>query len=275
MTTPEHESSRTNVQHETLEHICTVTLKTTTMTPAFFGEIESLFDAIEQDDDIRVVIIRSEERAFCYGLDLAQAFKEKGHLLAGKGTAGPRTELLKMIRRWQRAFSVVDQCRVPVIAAIHGWCIGGGLDLISAADMRLCSEDARFSLREARIAIVADLGSLQRLPPIIGQGHTRELAYTAGDIDAARAEEIGLVNHVFSDKESLDAAASAMAKEIAANPPLAVQGTKNVLNHDRGKTVEEGLTYVGTWNAAFLQSDDLAEAISAFLSKRTPEFKGK
>ena len=165
-------------------------------------------------------------------------------------------------------------CPVPVIAAVQGWCIGGGVDLIAACDIRLASAEAQFSVREAKIAIVADLGSLQRLPAIIGKGHVAELAYTGKDITAGRAEAIGLVNHVSADADAVVADARAMAAEIAANSPLAVQGTKAVLAAGEGRSVAEGLDYVATWNAAFLSSDDLMEAMAAFMEKRPGNFTG-
>ena len=161
-----------------------------------------------------------------------------------------------------------------MIAAIQGWCIGGGVDLISACDIRLASADAQFSVREAKVAIVADVGSLQRLPAIIGKGHVAELAYTGKDITAARAEAIGLVNGVSADADAVVADARAMAAEIAANSPLAVQGTKSVLVAGEGRSVAEGLDYVATWNAAFLASDDLKEAMVAFMEKRPGNFTG-
>jgi enoyl-CoA hydratase len=163
---------------------------------------------------------------------------------------------------------------VPVVAAVQGWCIGGGVDLIAACDIRLASAEAQFSVREAKIAIVADVGSLQRLPAIIGKGHVAELAYTGKDIDAARAVAIGLVNHVSADPDAVLADARAMAAEIAANSPLAVQGTKAVLAAGENLSVAEGLDYVATWNAAFLASDDLVEAMTAFMEKRPGNFTG-
>jgi enoyl-CoA hydratase len=162
-----------------------------------------------------------------------------------------------------------------VIAAVSGWCIGGGVDVITAADIRLASADAKFSVREVKVAIVADIGSLQRLAPIIGEGHLRELALTGKDIDAARAEKIGLVNDVYPDQETLLAAARKLAEEIATNPPLVVQGVKDVLNARTEPEVADGLRYVSAWNAAFLPSKDLAEAVQAFMERRKPEFKGE
>jgi enoyl-CoA hydratase len=260
---------------EKSEHIATVTLDVPTMAPAFFDTIGEHFRALAKDPEVRAIVLRSSTKAFSYGLDLMKTFQEKGQLFQGGGLAGPRTDFLAMVRDWQNSFNAVATAPVPVIAAVHGWCIGGGLDLISACDIVIASEDARFSLREAKLAIVADLGSLQRLPARIGIGHTRELAYTAGDITASRAAEIGLVNHLHPTREATHNAADTMAREIAANPPLTIRGIKDVLQHGEGKTVAEGLAYVATWNAAFLQSEDLAEAISAFMAKRSPAFKGR
>ncbi len=183
--------------------------------------------------------------------------------------------MLVLIRTLQRAFNAVAACPAPVVAAIHGWCIGGGLDLASACDLRLASADARFSLRETKVAMVADLGSLQRLPRLIGQGATRELALTGKDIDATRALAIGLVNDVVADRAALDASARAWAQEIAGNPPLVVRGVKQVLDYGEGKSIADGLEYVAAWNSAFLASEDLGEATTAFATKRKPDFKGR
>lgn len=256
------------------DHVATVTLQGTTMPPAFFEAVEAGFRDLSQQADLRAVVIRAAGKAFTYGLDLPAAFQAFGALFSG-GTALQRGELLALIRRLQASFTAIEACPVPVIAAVHGWCIGGGLDLISACDIRLASRDAKFSLRETRMAIVADLGSLQRLPPIIGQGHTRELAFTGKDIDAARALRIGLVNEVYDDRDALDSAAAQMAADIAANPPLTVRGVKDVLAYGADKSVADGLAYVAAWNSAFLASEDLGEAAAAFAAKRPPSFKGR
>jgi enoyl-CoA hydratase len=256
------------------DHIATVTLATLTMAPAFFAACEEAFRRLAAERELRVVVVRSSAKAFSYGLDLPAAFQELGPLLAGGG-ASTRAELLALIRRLQGAFDAIAACPVPVIAAVHGHCVGGGLDLVSACDVRLASSDATFSLRETKIAIVADLGSLQRLPAIIGKGHTRELAFTGKTIGAARAREIGLVNDVLPDRDALAAAAGALAREIAANPPLTVRGVKDVLDFGEGKTVAEGLAYVAAHNAAFLASEDLGEAMAAFMEKREPRYRGR
>jgi enoyl-CoA hydratase len=179
------------------------------------------------------------------------------------------------VLRLQASITAVAQCPKPVIAAVQGYCIGGGVDLIAACDIRLASADATFSVREAKVAIVADLGSLQRLPAIISAGHLAELAFTGKDISAARAREIGLVNDVAVDADGVRKAAYELAEEIAANSPIAVQGAKSVLAANEGRTVAEGLDYVATWNAGMLASDDLVEAMMAFMEKRSPKFTGR
>jgi enoyl-CoA hydratase len=190
--------------------------------------------------------------------------------MAAQARAGRQSVL-----RLQDAITAVARCPKPVIAAVHGYCIGGGVDLIAACDIRLASADAVFSVREAKMAIVADLGSLQRLPAIISAGHLAELAFTGKDIGAERAKEIGLVNDVATDADGVLKAARALAAEIAANSPIAVQGTKAVLAANEGRTVAEGLDYVATWNAGMLASDDLIEAVTAFMEKRPPKFTGR
>jgi enoyl-CoA hydratase len=244
------------------------------MGPDAWRELPEVFDALDRDASVRAVVLRGEGANFCYGLDLPAMFGGEFQL-QGEQLAAERTAFHDMVLWMQRAGNGVAACRKPVIAAISGWCIGAGLDMIAACDMRVCSADARFSLREVRMAIVADMGSLQRLPPIIGQGHTRELALTGKDIDAAHAARIGLVNEVCDTPEAALAAARELAEQIAANPPLVVQGVKRVLNECQGKSVEEGLRYVAVWNAAFLQSRDLGEALAAFLQRRPPQFEGR
>jgi enoyl-CoA hydratase len=238
--------------------------------------------ALSSDDAVRVVVVAAKGPHFSVGLDL----KAMGSMLSGGGenrdesssppsmaarARGARYEVLRL----QGAITAVAQCPKPVVAAVHGYCIGGGVDLIAACDIRLASADAVFSVREAKMAIVADLGSLQRLPSIINAGHLAELAYTAKDITAERAREIGLVNDVAGDADGVLKAARALAAEIAANSPLAVQGTKAVLAANEGRTVAQGLEYVATWNAGQLASHDLTEAVTAFMEKRQPKFTGR
>jgi enoyl-CoA hydratase len=182
---------------------------------------------------------------------------------------------MREIQRLQAAVTSVAFCRKPVVAAVAGWCVGGGVDLISAADVRLASADARFSIREVRLAIVADVGSLHRLSGLVGEGHLRELSLTGRDFDAHEAERIGLVSRVHPDRDALLSAAHGVAAEIAANPPLAVQGTKQILNEDREDRIARGLRHVAAWNAAFLPSEDLTEAMNAFVERRPGRYGGR
>src|SRR5207245_295356 len=174
---------------------------------AFWDDLPAMMAELVEDDDVRVVVIAARGPCFTVGLDL----KSMGGSVAGGGQgrsdAGRRTAMLRELRRLQGSINAVADCPKPVLAAVHGYCIGGGIDLITACDIRLASADAIFSVRETKIAIVADLGTLQRLPGIVGRGHVAELAYTGKDVSAERAAEIGLVNHVLPDAETCHKAA--------------------------------------------------------------------
>ena len=234
------------------------------MGEAFWRDLPLVMDALGEDDDVRAVVLAAKGRHFTAGLDLT--------MLSG---ADDNRAFLAMVKRLQASITSVADCRKPVIAAVQGACIGGGIDLITACDIRLASADATFSVRETRIAIVADLGTLQRLPLIVGRGRAAELVYTGRDTAAARALEIGLVDAVHPDVDALHAAARELAHEIAANPPLAVRGSKAVMTAADRPLVAEGLERVALWNSAFLPSADLHEALAAFVEKRPPNFTGQ
>ena len=244
------------------------------MGPEFWRECPEIFAGLDADPTVAVIIVRGKGEHFSYGLDLMRMAQDLGSLIAGPQMAAERKRLLAMIERMQLAFTNIERCRKPVIAAVAGWCIGGGVDMISAADIRLASRDARFSVREVKVGMVADLGSLQRLPRIIGQGHTRELAFTGSNIDAQRALRIGLVNEVYESSDALFAAARELANEIAGNSSLVVEGIKSVLNAVDAQSVRAGLHEVALYNAAFLQSNDLGEAFAAFAERREPRYTG-
>jgi enoyl-CoA hydratase len=268
-----------SVSVETKDQVAQVTLmgpgKGNAMGPAFWSEMPEVFAELDADRDVRAIVICGSGGNFSYGLDVPAMGGSFTPLLADGALARPRADFHAEILRMQKAISAVADCRTPTIASVHGWCVGGGVDLISAVDVRYASADAKFSIREVKLAIVADVGSLARLPLILSDGHLRELALTGKDIDAARAEKIGLVNDVFDNAEAALDAAHATAAEIAANPPLTVNGIKDVLDQQRVARVSESLRYVAAWNAAFLPSKDLTEGISAAFAKRAPEFRGE
>ncbi|MBA5847902.1 crotonase/enoyl-CoA hydratase family protein [Gordonia amicalis] len=261
------------------DHIAEVALtgpgRGNAMGPDFWRELPELFGYIDADPAVRAVVLTGAGKHFSYGLDLVAMGGTLANVLADKAKAAARTEFLESLRKLQAGITAVADCRKPVVAAISGWCIGGGVDLICAADIRYASADATFSIREVKVGMVADVGTLARLPFIIGDGHMRELALTGKDFDAARAEKIGLVNDVADDQEAALTLARETAREIADNPPLVVHGIKDVLDQSRSAAVHDSLRYVAAWNSAFLPSEDLSEAITAVFEKRKPEFKGR
>jgi enoyl-CoA hydratase len=242
---------------------------------AFWRDLPLAAAAITNDSNVRVVVIAAKGPHFTVGLDL----KEFGGALVAAdhktSVATTNAQSYESIRRLQQAVTSIADLPIPVIAAVHGYCIGGGVDLISACDVRLASSDAVFSVREAKVAIVADLGTLQRLPRIVSAGHVAELAFTGKDIDAQRALAVGLVNSVHGTSgDEVVPAAYELANEIAANSPVAVRGTKAVLAANDGRSVAEGLDFVARWNTMYLHSNDLKEAMTAFLERRPPIFDG-
>jgi enoyl-CoA hydratase len=237
------------------------------MGPATWTELPAAFDELEADQAVRAVIISGRGEHFSFGLDIG-AMLDAFELAPDRG-APARHELLRLIERMQAAFTRVHTSPLPVIAAIRGWCIGSGLELACACDLRYAQAGARFSLREVQLAIVADLGGLARLPGIVGEGHARELALTAADIDAAHAERIGLVNDVVPE---VIASAVSVARTIAAYAPLTVTGIKSVMNAQQGKSPADSLQYAAAWNAAFMQSEEFARAVDAF--RRAPSRDG-
>jgi len=243
--------------------------KLNSMDFAFFEGITGYFEKFDKDPQIRAIIINAEGKGFTAGLDLAEA----GALL-GNGSAASRDITYRKIIELQESMNIIERCRKPVIAAVHGHCIGGGVDLLCVCDIRIASKDAVFSIRETRIAITADLGTLQRLPCIIGDGWFRELALTGRDFSANEALQTGFITRICENKEELEKEAFKIASSIAENPPLAVQGVKEVILFSRDNGVYPGLKFVAQKNSAMLPSEDLIEAVGAFMEKRKPVFKG-
>lgn len=271
--------STVSIEVQKNEGVAEVTLigpgKGNAMGPDFFRELPVVFGELDRDDEVRAVVVRGKGGIFSYGLDLRAMAPLLMGAFSTESPAKERTKLLRLIDELRSGFDAVERCSKPVIAAIAGPCIGSGVDLISACDIRFASKDVKFSVREVKLAIVADMGSLQRLPRIIGHGATRELAFTGKDINAAEAHRLHLVNDVLEDEAALLDRARTTAREIAANPPLTVQGVKAVLNFPEESRIREGSQFVAVWNAAFLASKDLMEAMSAFMEKRPANFKGE
>ena len=259
--------------------VMTVTLlgpgKGNAMGSEFWEELPEAMDEINRMSDVRCIVFRGSGDHFSYGLNIPEMMPRLGKMTTGNVLAHQRIDLMAQIRQMQSGFQKMHESPKPVIAAVHGWCIGGGVNMIAAADIRLCSREAKFSLREAKLAITPDIGGLQFLPTIIGQGFTREMAFTGADYDATFAERTGLVNHVYDTPDQLFEAAATLARQIADNPATAVQGAKRVLNYSLNKSIEDGLQYVAVWNSSQLQSDDFSEAMQATVEKRKAEFNRK
>lgn len=242
------------------------------LSPDAFAEIPRAMALLDHLPSARAVVLSAAGPHFCAGIELGGPGNPLTAADRGADPATAAEGLRRAILEMQAALTAVELCRKPVIAAVHGACVGGGVDIVAACDIRCCSKDATFVLKEVDMAIVADLGALQRLPRIVGYGNAADLALTGRKITAMEAKEMGLVSRVFNSKQELDDGVAKIAKDIAEKSAWAVMGTKAVLLRSRDITVEQGLEHVATWNAAMLRSNDLKEAIKAFLQKRKPVF---
>ncbi len=256
------------------EQVATVCLnrpdKANSMDSAMWRELQVCFEWLDAEPGVRVVVLTGNGKHFCAGLDLAMF----GEVLSDSGDPARRAEAFRRtVLRMQDNLSAIEQCRKPVLAAIHNTCIGGGVDMVCCADMRYATEDAYFSIREIDIGMTADVGTLQRLPRIIPEAMVRELAYTGRDMDAEEARALGFVNRVFEDRDTLLREVHAIARTIARKSPLAVRGSKEMLLYARDHSVQDGLNYVATWNAGMLSEQDLQEGIAAQLEKRQALFE--
>jgi enoyl-CoA hydratase len=244
--------------------------KINAMNAAFWTEIIDIFKWIDETDDVRVVVLSGAGAHFSSGIDLQLLAQVGGEL--GKDVGRNAEKLRRKILSLQASFNAVDNCRKPVIAAIQGYCLGGAIDLISACDMRYSTTDAQFSIKEIDMGMAADVGTLQRLPRIIGDGMMRELAFTGRTINGEEARSIGLVNRTFADQQALQDGVQDLARQIAEKSPLAIRGTKEMIRYMRDHRVDDGLEYIATWNAAMLQAADLRVAVTAHMTKQKPDF---
>ena len=262
-------------------HVARVTLigpgRNNAMGPDFWAEMPRVMAELDADPEIRAAVIAADGRNFSYGLDLMAMMPQFMEFLPQDKTpdASRNERTLDFVENMRQAVDSVAAARTPTVAAVQGRCIGGAMDLISACDVRHGSADSTYSVREVKVGIVADMGSLGRLPYIIGSGLTRELALTGRDIDAETALRYGLITHIADDATGVLDSAHATAAEIADNPPLVVRGTREVLNRAIEGPIYESNRYVATWNAGFLASADMMEAIGAALEKRDAKYTGR
>ena len=245
-----------------------------TMTPAFWSELPAIVREIDAAASARAIVISSTGKHFCAGMDLSVF--TGGSAIGGNGgsteVGRQRANLWMMVQHLQDSFTALEEARMPVLVAIQGGCIGGAVDMVSAADMRYCSEDAFFCIQEINIGMTADVGTLQRLPKIIPEGIARELAYTGDRMPARRALEVGLVNHVYPDQQSLIEGVLDVAARIARRSPLAIWGTKEMINYTRDHSVADGLRYIAGWQAGMFQPTDMLEEFAAKGERRDPAF---
>jgi enoyl-CoA hydratase len=242
-----------------------------TLCSEFWSELPEIVSELDAKAAARAIVISSSGKHFTAGLDLSAL---GGSGLAGKGAelGRLRANLRMLVLELQKSFNVLEQARMPVLAAVQGGCIGGGVDLISACDMRYCSEEAFFCIQEINIGMTADVGTLQRLPKLVPEGVVRELAYTGRRMSADRAREIGLVNAVYPSHDEMLADVMEIAGEIAERSPLAIWGTKEMLNYTRDHSVADSLNYIATWQTGMFQNTDTMECLGAKSEKRDPKF---
>jgi enoyl-CoA hydratase len=258
-------------------HIGFITLnrpeKRNALNPVVWNALDSAIGMAEQDVEARVVLLRGEGNSFCAGLDLSQE-NELFSFVSRPPDASQKIQFFKEVRKTQDIHTRLERILKPTIAVIHGHCLGAGLELVLCCDIRLCSQDTLFSFPEAKLGFITDVGGLQRLPRVVGRGHAKEIAFRGHRFDANRALAINLVNDVFPDREILEKKGKEMAEEIASNPPLAVQGAKEVFLFDEEAGLEESLEYNAARSSMIVPSEDLFEAVSAYMQKRKGIYKG-
>jgi len=243
-----------------------------TMIPEFWEELPEIVRTLDETGEARAIVLSSTGRHFTAGMDLSVFTSGVGDTETDAETGRRRANLRRDVLRLQETMSCLDRARMPVLAAIQGGCIGGGVDMISACDMRYCTEDAFFCIQEVNIGMTADVGTFPRLPHLMPQGLVRELAYTGRRLPASEALQAGLVNRVFPSHDEMLEAVRGVAREIAARSPLAVWGSKEMLNYGRDHSIADGLDYIATWQTGMFQPADMMEAFAAKSEKRDPEY---
>jgi enoyl-CoA hydratase len=244
--------------------------KANAMTPVFWSDLPRIVGVLDADPKVRAIVLSGRGKHFSGGMDLS-AFQGIMALAQADPARGAYA-LRDLISRYQAALTSLELARVPVIAAVQGVCLGGGIDLITACDIRLASVDASFGIEEIHIGMAADVGTLQRLPKLMAPGVVRELAYTGRRFTATEAQAWGVVNAIHADADAVVAAALDMAQAIAAKSPLAITGIKRAITYARDHSVAEGLDQIATWNAGMLRAEDLMRAIQAKMAKGQARF---
>jgi enoyl-CoA hydratase len=245
--------------------------KANAMNPAMWEDLQACFEWLDEEPTVRAVVLAGNGKHFCAGLDLAM-FADGAP--GGSSDPARRAEQFRRkVLRLQDNLTAIEQCRVPVLAAIHNTCIGGGVDMTCCCDMRYATEDAYFSIREIDIGMTADVGTLQRMPRIVPDGVVRELAYTGRNMDAEEAREVGFINRVYEDRETMLREVTAIARSIAGKSPLAVRGTKEMLLYARDHSVADGLNYIATWNAGMMSQQDLMSGVQAQAEKKQASYE--
>lgn len=272
--TSKYESFKLEIESNIANIILSRPEQLNSMSRKFWVELPEILEEVNRNSEIRVLIISSTGKHFCAGMDLsafdngvANIPKEKRPDNARIGEA-----LYRSAKELQEYISKLEKIRVPVIAAIHGGCIGGAVDLVTACDIRLATTDAFFCIQEINIGMAADVGTLQRLPRIIPDSKMRELAYTGRRMLADEAKESGLVSDVYNSQEEMVNAAKEMANEIAKKSPIAIYGLKALMNYSRDHTISDSLDFNALWSGAMLSQRDMEEAIKAFVEKREATF---
>jgi enoyl-CoA hydratase len=246
--------------------------KSNALSQRLWHEIGDAFRWADQTPEVRCVVLSGAGKNFCAGIDFA-LIQQLGASIEPLSEGRKQETMRQTIKELQACFTAVEECRKPVLAAVHGACFGAGIDLIAACDMRYATRDSMMSVKEVDLGIVADIGTLQRLPRIVAEGVARELALTARSFQGMEAKEFGLVNQVYATQEELLEQVDQVARSIARKSPLAIRGTKQIMNYSRDHSVAEGLDYVATWNAGMLMSTDLQKSVEAAMSKMLPEFE--
>ena len=243
-----------------------------TMTPEFWRDLPKIVDEISERGSSRVIVVSSTGKHFCAGMDISVftdgGLEDDDDIETGRARANFRYKVLHL----QDTFNAFERARMPVLAAIQGGVVGGAVDMVTAADCRYATENAWFCIEEINIGMTADVGTLQRLPKLIPEGIVREMAYTGERMPASRAKEVGLVNEVYADQPAMLDAVMSIAERIASRSPLAVHGTKEMINYTRDHSVEDSLRYMATWQTGMFQPADLVESFAARMENRDPRY---